>query len=188
MTPDVRTAWGIPQAHESAEDSLKNIDTAWAHGCKKNSHGAVRFWTGYKLHLDVSDTGFPLSAFVSGANVHDSQFAVPLEKTTEGKVFFCYSLMDAAYDSSVIDSFIRSQERIPIIDPNNRGSESRPPLDSAKKERYKKRTEVKRANSILKDWLLPGKLYVKGHAKVSFVLFGAVLCQAALRMIQYFII
>jgi hypothetical protein len=30
--------------------------------------------------------------------------------------------MGAAYDSSVIDSFIRSRERIPIIDPNNRGS------------------------------------------------------------------
>jgi transposase len=176
------------QVHESVEDSLKNIDTACAHGCKKNSHGVTQFWTGYKLHLDVSDTGFPLSAFVSGANVHDSQLAIPLEKMTESKVFFCYSLMDAAYDCSVIDNFIRSRERIPIIDPNNRGNESRPPLDPAKKERYKKRTEVERANSILKDWLLPGKLYVKGHTKVSFVLFGAVLCLAALRMIQYFII
>jgi transposase len=175
------------QVHESVEDALKNIDTACAHGCKKNSHGVTRFWTGYKLHLDVSDTGFPLSAFVSGANVHDSQLAIPLEKMTESKVFFCYSLMDAAYDCSVIDSFIRSRGRIPIIDPNKRGSESRPPLDPAKKERYKKRTEVERANSILKDWLLPGKLYVKGHAKVSFVLFSAVLCLAALRMIQYFI-
>jgi transposase len=176
------------QVHESLEDSLKNIDTACAHGCKKNSHGATQFWTGYKLHLDVSDTGFPLSAFVSGANVHDSQLAIPLEKMTESKVIFCYSLMDAAYDCSVIDSFIRSRERIPIIDPNNRGNESRPPLDPAKKERYKMRTEVERANSILKDWLLPGKLYVKGHAKVSFVLFSAVLCLAALRMLQYFII
>jgi transposase len=176
------------QVHESVEEALQHIDTACAHGCKKNSHGAVQFWTGYKLHLDVSDTGFPLSAFVSGANVHDSQLAIPLEKMTEGKVFFCYSLMDAAYDSSVIDRFIRSRERIPIIDPNNRGSQSRPPLDPAKQERYKKRTEVERANSILKDWLLPGKLYVKGHTKVSFVLFGAVLCLAALRMIQHFII
>jgi hypothetical protein len=96
--------------------------------------------------------------------------------------------MDAAYDCSAIEDFIRSRERVPIIDRNNRGSESRPPLDPAKKERYKMRTEVERANSILKDWLLPGKLYVKGHAKVSFVLFAAVLCLAALRMIQYFII
>jgi hypothetical protein len=50
------------------------------------------------------------------------------------------------------------------------------------------RTEVEWANSISKDRLLPGKLYVKGYAKVSFVLFAAVLCLAALRMIRYFII
>jgi hypothetical protein len=182
------------QVHESAEKSLSDIDTACAHGCKKNSHGVTRFWTGYKLHLDVSvavqphDTGFPLSAFVSGANVHDSQLAIPLEKLTERKIFFCYSLTDAAYDSTVIDNFIRSRERIPIIDPNNRGSEYRPPLDPAKKERFKMRTEVERANSILKDRLLPGKLYVKGHSKVSFVLFSAVVCLAALRTLQYFVL
>ena len=176
------------QVHESVEESLQNIDTACTHGCKKNSHGNTQYWTGYKLHLDVSDSGFPLSAFVSGANVHDSQLAIPLEKMTESKVFFCYSLMDAAYDSQVIDGFIRSRERIPIIDPNNRGNESRPPLAPAKKERYKMRTEVERANSILKDWLLPAKLYVKGHTKVSFVLFSAVVCLAALRTIQYFVL
>jgi hypothetical protein len=92
------------------------------------------------------------------------------------------------YGCSVIENFIGSRVRIPIIDSNNRGNESRPPLDHAKKERYKMRTEVERANSILKDRLLPGKLSVKGHTKVSFVLFGAVLCLAALRMIRHFII
>jgi hypothetical protein len=176
------------QVHERAEEALEKIDTACAHGCKKNSHGNTQFWTGYKLHLDVSDCGFPLSVFVSGANVHDSQVAVPLEKMTEGKVYFCYSLMDAAYDSKVIDNFIRSRERIPIIDPNNRGNETRVPLDLAKKERFKMRTEVEKANSLLKDWLLPRKLYMKGHAKVSFVLFSAVVCLAALRMIQHFVL
>jgi transposase len=68
------------QVHESVEDSLKNIDTVCAHGCKKNSHGATRFWTGYKLHLDVTDTGFPLTAFMSGANVHDSQWQYRLKR------------------------------------------------------------------------------------------------------------
>jgi hypothetical protein len=150
------------------EDSLKNIDRACAHGCKKNSHDAVRFWTGYKLHPDVSETGFSLSTFVSGANVHDSQLVIPLEKMPESKVFFCYRLMDAACDYSVIENFIRSRERIPIIDWNNRGRESRPPIDPAKKERYKKRTEIERANSILKDWLLPEKLCVKGACKGIF--------------------
>jgi hypothetical protein len=96
--------------------------------------------------------------------------------------------MDAAYDSARIANFIESRERIPIIDPNNRRNNSRPALDPAKKERFKIRTEVERANSLLKDWLLPGKVYVKGHAKVSFVLFAAVACLAALRTLQYFVL
>jgi hypothetical protein len=50
------------------------------------------------------------------------------------------------------------------------------------------RTEAGRANSILKDWLLPGKLYVKGHSKVSFVLFAAVTCLAALRTLMHFLL
>jgi hypothetical protein len=57
--------------------------------------------------------------------------------------------MDAAYDCSVIDNFIRGWEHIPVIAPNTRGNESPPPLDPVKKERYKKRTEVERANSIV---------------------------------------
>jgi hypothetical protein len=169
------------------EDSLKTL-IRHAPTVVKNSHGVTRFLTGCKLHFDVSDTGFPLSLFVSRANVHNSQLAIPLEKMTGSKVFFYYSLMDASYDCSVIDTFIRGRERIPIIDRNNRGNGSRHLLDPAKKEWYKMRTAVERANSIVKDWLLPGKRYVKGHAKVSFVLFAAVLCLDALRMIQHFII
>ncbi|MDR2363226.1 MAG: transposase, partial [Spirochaetaceae bacterium] len=65
------------------------------------------------MHLDVSDTGFPLTAVVTGANVHDSQLAIPMEQLTEGKVHFCYSLMDSAYDSKAIDDFIREHGRIP---------------------------------------------------------------------------
>ncbi|MHB9293832.1 hypothetical protein Holit_02951 [Hollandina sp. SP2] len=136
----------------------------------------------------MSDTGFPLSAFVRGATVHDNQWAIPLEKMTESNVIFCYRLMDAAYDCSVIDGFIRSRERVPIIYGNNRRRASRPALDPEEKERYNMRTEGERANRILKDWLLPKKRYVKGHAKVSFVVFVAVLCLAALWMLQYFII
>jgi transposase len=76
------------QEHESAEAALEKTDRACAHGCKKNSRGNTQFRTGYKLHLDVGDCGFPLSAFVSGGNAHDSQVAIPLEKMREGKVFF----------------------------------------------------------------------------------------------------
>jgi transposase len=176
------------QIRESPEASLKGIDTACSYGCKKNSQGNIYFWHGYKLHLDVSDIGFPLSACVTGANVHDSQLAIPLEKMTERNVLFCYSLMDSAYDSKAIEDFIRSRGRVPIIEPNKRMNDKRPPLDAAKQERYKIRSGVERAYSLLKDRLLPSKIYVRGHAKVSFLLMSAVVCLAALRTIQYFIL
>jgi transposase len=173
------------QIKQDAKTSLGELDRKAAWGCKKNSQGNVSFWKGYKLHLDVSDTGFPLSACVTGANVHDSQVAIPLEKMTEQKVTFCYSLMDSAYDAEAIDQFIRSRGRVPIIDPNKRGNSNRPPLDPAKQERFKIRSAVERANSHLKDSLLPKAIYVKGYEKISFVLMVAVLCLAGLKYLQF---
>jgi hypothetical protein len=174
------------QIFESVEQSLKDIDRECSYGCKKNSQGNIYFWKGYKMHLDISDIGFPLSAIVTGANVHDSRLAIPMEKMTEQKVQFCYSLMDSAYDAQGRYSVIRSRGRIPIIDPNKRRGNSRPPLDPAKKERFKFRSSVERANGFLKDFLLPAKMWVKGYSKVSFVLMSAVVCLAALRTLQYF--
>jgi transposase len=175
------------QARQDVKTSLDDIDKECAWGCKKNSEGHVSFWKGYKLHLDVSDTGFPLTAVVTGANVHDSQLAIPMEQLTEGKVHFCYSLMDSAYDSKVIDEFIRSHGRIPIIDPNKRKDNDRPPLDPAKRDRFNIRTTVERVNSHLKDLLIPRSIYVKGYRKISFVLMSAVICLAALKYLQLFI-
>jgi hypothetical protein len=71
---------------------LDGIDKECAWDCKKNSEGNVSFWKGCKLHLDVSDTGFPLTAIVTGANVHDGQLAIPMEQITERKVFFVTAL------------------------------------------------------------------------------------------------
>jgi hypothetical protein len=164
-------------------DSL-NKDCSW--GCKKNSQGNVSYWKGYKLHLDVSDIGFPLSAWVSGANVHDSQLAIPLEKLTGKKVTYFYSVMDSAYDAKWIHAYIRRCRRIPVIEPNARRDKNKAPLDPAKQERYKIRTTVERAYSHLKDRLIPQSLFVKGHAKVSFVLMAGIICLAALKYLQYF--
>jgi transposase len=174
------------QRKQEAKTSLEGIDRECAWGCKKNSEGNVSFWKGYKLHLDVSDTGFPLTAIVTGANVHDSQLAIPMEQLTEKKVLFCYSLMDSAYDSKDIAEFIRSRGRVPIRDPNIRIDHDRPTLDPAKQERYNIRTTVERANSHLKDSLIPRAIYVKGYKKVSFVLMTAVICLAALKYLQLF--
>ena len=172
------------QLLEDAKVSLEKLNKNCAFGSKKNSQGNIETTKGYKLHLDVSDSGFPLTALITGANVHDSQLAIPMEKLTEQKVTSCYSLMDAGYDAKTIDEFIRNRERIPIIDPNKRKNESRPPLDPAKQERYKIRTTVERTNSHLKDNLIPKALYVKGYVKVSFVLMASVFCLAVIKYLQ----
>jgi len=175
------------QVTEEANASIDKLNKKCAWGCKKNSEGHVHVWKGYKLHLDVADTGFPLTARVTAANVHDSQLAIPMEKLTGERVRFLYSLMDAGYDAQTIDAYIRAQERVPIIDPNIRRNKDRPPLDPAKQERYKIRTTVERSYSHLKDNLIPKNIYVKGHTKITFVLMSAVLCLAALKYLQYFI-
>jgi hypothetical protein len=76
---------------------------------------------------------------------------------------------------------------VPIIDPNKRNDKNRPPLDPAKKERYKIRSGVERANGYLKDNLLPAKIFVKGFSKVSLVLLSAVVCLAALKTLQHIV-
>ena len=174
------------QFSNDAKITLNSLDKDCSWGCKKNSEGNNFYWKGYKLHLDVSDIGFPLTAWVSGANVHDSQLAIPFEKLTGEKVKFFYSVMDSAYDAKWIHTYIKMSHRIPIIDPNTRRNKNRPPLCPAKQERYKIRTVVERAYSHLKDRLIPKSLYVKGHSKVSFVLMVGVVALAALKYLQHF--
>jgi DNA replication protein DnaC len=57
---------------------------------------------------------------------------------------------------------------------------------AAKQERYKIRSVVERAYSHLKDRLIPKSLYVKGHAKVSFMLMISVIALAALKYLTHF--
>ena len=128
-----------------------------------------------------------ITAVITGANVHDSRLAIPMEKLTEQNVTFCYSLMDAGYDAKAISDFILNRQRVPIIDPNKRNDKNRPPLDPAKQERYKIRATVERAYSHLKDNLLPKSLYVKGHTKVSFVIMASVFCLAAIKYLQFLV-
>jgi transposase len=161
-----------------------NADCAW--GCKKNSQGNVSFWKGYKLHLDVTDMGIPVTAIVTGANVHDSQVAIPMEKLTERKVTFLYSVMDSAYDAKPVKTYIGGKGRVPLIDPNKRRGSERMTFTPAQKDRFKIRTTVERANAHLKDWLIPTQIFVRGVKKISFQLLCGVLCLAALKILQYF--
>jgi IS5 family transposase len=168
--------------------ALKELDSNCAWGCKKNSQGNVSFWKGYKLHIDVTDTGIPITAIVTGANVHDSQVAIPMEKLTERKITFLYSVMDSAYDAAPVATYSTGKGRVSLIDPNKRRGNEHREFAPAQKERFKIRTTVERANAHLKDWLIPAQIFVRGVKKVSFQLLCGVLCLAALKILQYFIL
>ena len=172
------------QIDENPYVSLEHLNKKCAVFCKLNSQGNMSYWKGYKLHLDVSDWGFPITACITGANVQDCLLAIPMEKITEQRVTFCYSLMDKGYDSNIIRSFIESRGRVPIISYKKRNNGNLPLLDPAKKERSKIRSAVERANSHLKEALIPKVIFVKGYNKISFVLLSAVLCLAALKYLQ----
>lgn len=175
------------QVAQTPEQALARLDRECGWGCKRNSQGNVSFWKGYKLHLDVTDMGIPVSAVVTSANVHDSQAAIPLEKMTSRRVCHLYSLMDSAYDAAEIRRFIADSGRVAVIDPNKRRKQQRR-LDPAQKQRFKVRSTVERSNSHLKDWLLPHKILVRGHAKVSHVLMTATVCLAALQILRHIIL
>jgi hypothetical protein len=176
------------QARQKASVSVAQLDMKCAWGCKKNSQGNVPFWKGYKLHLDVTDMGIPVTAVVTGANVHDSQLAIPMEKLTECKIDHLYSLMDSAYDAQDVRRYIQGKGRVAIIDGNKRRGEGTRPLDAAEHQRFKIRSTVERANSHLKDWLLGGKVYVRGIRKVRVHLLSGVVCLAAVKILQYLVI
>lgn len=174
------------QFSQSPGKSIKELNRACAWGGKKNSKGKTHYWPGYKLHLDVTDSGIPVTAVVTGANVHDSQLAIPMEKMTERKVTHLYSLMDAAYDAPQIRDYIRGKGRIELIDFNKRRKTFQREMAPHEKEVYKIRSTVERANSHLKDWFIPDKIYVKGYKKVNCTLMTAVLCLSAVKILQYF--
>jgi hypothetical protein len=52
------------QATITFEQAVKMLSRDCAWGCKKNSQGNVSYWKGYKLHLDVTDAGIPVSMLV----------------------------------------------------------------------------------------------------------------------------
>ena len=143
-------------------------------GIKKNAKGYKASWNGYKLHLDINDTGFPISALVTSASLHDSQVAIPLIKQTSSKVNYLYDLMDAAYDAKQINETSRQFGHVPIIDKNARGREVIP-MAPHEAERYKTRSIVEWANGRLKEDFGASNVMVKGHCKVTqHLMFGVI--------------
>ena len=158
----------------TAEEAVLELPSLCDRGTKKNAKGYKTSWNGYKLHLDINDTGFPVSAIVTSASLHDSQVAIPLIKQTSCKVNYLYDLMDAAYDAKRINETSRKFGHVPIIDKNARGKEAIP-MAPHEAERYKIRSTVEWANGRLKEDFGASNVMVKGHCKVTqHLMFGVI--------------
>jgi hypothetical protein len=153
------------QRGQTLAQMIAELDTACATGTKKNAQGYKISWKGYKLHLDTACCGVPISAVLTGANVHDSRVALPLTRISAQRIDGCYELMDAAYCSTVIREEIEAAGRVPLIDHNPRKGDKRE-FAPHEAQRYKTRSGAERCNARLKDEFGARHVQVRGHAKV----------------------
>jgi hypothetical protein len=165
----------IMQVNQTAAAGLSDIPTACDVGTKKNAKGYKQSWVGYKLHLDTSDCGLPLTAVLSSASLHDSQVAIPMMKMTTERVEYLYDLMDSAYDAAAIYEVSRTLGHVPIIDKNPRRKKDVPPMEPSQSLRYNERSAAERANARLKEEFGGRNVMVKGYKKVKLHLMFGVL-------------
>lgn len=171
------------QVTQDLETMLTDLPMNFACGAKRGSTGHLLQWFGYKLHLDVDDLGIPLSCIVSSASLNDSQVAIPLEHMTSSRVTSLYSLMDKGYDSELIRGFIRSMNKVPLIQP--KVNSKAPPFDPAETHRFKIRTTVERAYSDIKDNLGGRQVRVRSASKVKTHLMFGVLALVAFKTLEH---
>ncbi len=156
-------------------------------GTKRNSKGHTSSWIGYKLHIDASDGGIPISCILSSASLHDSQVAIPLAEMTNLRVSSLYDLMDAAYDSPIIKEHSEKLGHVPLIDENPRTKTRKADIKQEQKTkrhaqyktaediRYNERSNVERVNGRLKDEYGARMVRVRGSAKVmTHLMFGII--------------
>jgi hypothetical protein len=163
-------------------EQISDLPIACDHGFKTNAKGISTGWIGYKLHIDTAEGGIPISCIITSASVHDSAAALPLENMTSRRITSLYTLMDAAYDSSIIREQTERMGKIAVIDSNPRRGE-KIDFDPPKKARYKGRTEAERVNSNLKDDYGARYVRVRGTSKVMCHLMFGVLALTAFRLL-----
>jgi hypothetical protein len=175
------------QKLKSVEEKLSLVSTDCGVGVKQNSKGNREVWIGGKLHISVVDGDIPVTAFYSGANVHDSSVALPLMQETSKRVNYLYDLQDAGYDADIIREFSTVSGHRPIIDINPKNSKELKAKTelmehesktlkylnqhlSCDEEHYNQRSMVERVNKYLKDDFGCNKIYYRGATKVASVL------------------
>jgi transposase len=177
----------IQKDMQTVEEMLTLISRECGVGIKQNSKGNREVWIGGKLHISAVDGDIPITAFYSGANVHDSSVALPLIQETSRRVNYMYDLQDAGYDADIIREFSLKYNHRPIIDINPKNSkELKAKIElieneqkifkdlnqhlNLDKQHYNKRSMVERVNAYLKDSFGCNKIYYQGADKVASVL------------------
>lgn len=172
---------------QTVEEMLCLVSTECGVGVKQNSKGNREVWIGGKLHISAVDGDIPITAFYSGANVHDSSVALPLIAETSRRVNYLYDLQDAGYDADIIREFSIKYNHRPIVDINPKNSQVLRDkiqlLEDEKKKfeyfgltqfsdahHYNQRSMVERVNKYLKDDFGCNKIYYQGATKVASVL------------------
>ena len=175
------------QEMQSVEEKLTLVSTDCGVGIKQNSKGNREIWIGAKLHISAVDGDIPITAFYSGANVHDSSVALPLMQETRKRVNYLSDLQDAGYDADIIREFSTTLGHRPIIDTNPKNSkELKAKIEliehenktfkylnwhlNCDEQHYKQRSMVERVNKYLKDDFGCDKIYYQGATKVASVL------------------
>jgi hypothetical protein len=191
---------------KTTDEMLSLVSTNCGVGVKQNSKGNREVWItkesslkrplfatfGGKLHISVVDGDIPVTAFYSGANVHDSSVALPLMKETSKRVTYLYDLQDAGYYSKIIEEYSKKLNHRPIIDINpGRSKVLKEQIQLQKEEKkkfkffnlqqssdihhYNQRSMVERVNKYLKDDFGCNTIYYQGATKVASVLAFAIL-------------
>src|SRR5262249_1944670 len=145
-------------------------------GVKTSSRGHQHYWRGYKLHWDIADGGrIPISCLLTGAQVHDSQAAIPLMRLSGERVRWQCDVMDRAYDAELIQPESRRLGHDPLIQPQKRPNTPLREFSEEEKQRFKKRTIVEQLNARLKDEFGGRLIYYRGATKImTHLMFGIV--------------
>ncbi|MDQ7046600.1 MAG: transposase [Sulfurovum sp.] len=177
---------------QTVEEMLALVSTNCGVGVKQNSKGNREVWIGGKLHISAVDGDIPITAFYSGANVHDSSVALPLMLETSNRINYLFDLQDAGYDADIIREFSIKLKHRPIIDINPKNSKAlKEKILLIKEEKikfkwlnleqssdihhYNQRSMVERVNKYLKDDFGCNTIYYQGADKVASVLAFGVL-------------
>ena len=177
----------LQQKMQTTKEMLSLVSSHCGVGIKQNSKGNREVWIGGKLHISAVDGDIPITAFYSGANMHDSSVALPLMNETSKRVSYLYDLQDAGYDAHIIREFSKKLNHRPLININPKNSKELKAKIELKLEEQKKfellnlqkssdiyhynqRSMVERVNKYLKDDFGCNTIYYQGATKVASVL------------------